>query len=84
MRPDHSHKAERAPPAFQAFAIKGTAMPTHHVIAVVALVLVSIGVGLQLAQLSSVHAQHVERVAFSNWSNEGIQNVKNLPMQQAT
>jgi hypothetical protein len=58
-------------------------MRTHHVIAVAALVLVGIGVGVQLAQMRSVHAQHLGQARFSNWSNEGIQNVKNLPVQES-
>jgi len=59
-------------------------MRAHHVIAVVALVLVSVGVGMNLTLPSSVGAQYVDgqRGRVSNLSIEEAQNVKNLPMQK--
>jgi hypothetical protein len=59
-------------------------MRAHHVIAVVALVLVSVGVGMNLTLPSSVGAQYVDgqRGRFSNLSIEEAQNVKNLPVQK--
>ena len=59
-------------------------MRTHHVIAVVALVLVSVGVGMNLTLPSSVGAQYVDgqRGRFSNLSIEEAHNLKNLPVQK--
>jgi hypothetical protein len=56
-------------------------MRTHHIITVIAVILV--GFGVRLTQLSSVHAQYVdgEPVRSRSWSSEENHNVKNLPVQ---
>jgi hypothetical protein len=59
-------------------------MRTHHVIAIVAVVLV--GVGVKATQLSNVQAQYGdgERGRSSNWSSEQTFHVANLPVEKVS
>jgi len=57
-------------------------MRAYPVIAIAAVILVTVGV--KLTQFRSVHAQYVdgERVRFSSASSEVNRNVENLPLQE--
>lgn len=75
---------EEKPPAYRflSIATEGTIMRAYHVIAVVAVVLV--GVGVKLTQLRNVQAQYVDgaRGAYSSSRSEEDQNAKNLAAQR--
>jgi hypothetical protein len=76
--------ASRMPlaPAFKAFATKGAVMRVHHVIAVVAVILVGVGVKLTFFGAPTAEADSRSIKSVSVDISQMRQNIKNLPVQK--
>ena len=69
-------------PAFRAFATEGTVMRAHHVIAVVAAILVGVGVKLIFFTAPTAEADPLSIKSVGVDVSQLHQNVKNLPVQK--
>ena len=69
-------------PAFRAFATEGTVMRAHHVIAVVAVILVGVGVKLIFFTAPTAEADSLSIKSVGVDVSQLHQNVKNLPVQK--
>jgi hypothetical protein len=69
-------------PAFRAFATEGTVMRAHHVIAIVAVILVVFGLKLIFfsAPIAEANVSSVKRAGID--VAEMHQNIKNLPVEK--
>jgi hypothetical protein len=68
-------------PAFRAFATEGAVMRTHHVIAVVAAILVGVGVKLIFFTAPTAEADPLSIKSVGVDVSQLHQNAKNLPVQ---
>ena len=69
-------------PAFRAFATEGAVMRAHHVIAVVAVILVGVGVKLIFFTAPTAEADPLSIKSVGVDVSQLHQNVKNLPVQK--
>ena len=69
-------------PAFRAFATDGTVMRAHHVIAIVAVILVGVGVKLTFFAAPTAEAGSLSIKSVSLDISQMHQNTKNLPVQK--
>jgi hypothetical protein len=69
-------------PAFRAFATEGTVMRAHHVISVVAVILVGIGVKLIFFTAPTAEADPLSLKSVGVDVSQLHQNLKNLPVQK--
>jgi hypothetical protein len=69
-------------PAFRAFATEGTVMRAHHVIAVVAVILVGVGVKLIFFTAPTAEADTLSIKSVGVDVSQLHQKVKNLPVQK--
>jgi len=69
-------------PAFKAFAPEGTVMRTHHVIAVVAAILVGVGVKLIFFTAPTAEADTLSVKSVGVDVSQLHQNVEKLPVQR--
>jgi hypothetical protein len=69
-------------PAFRAFATEGTVMRAHHVIAIVAVILVGVGVKLTFFAAPTAEAESLFVKSVSLDISQMHQNTKNLPVQK--
>jgi hypothetical protein len=69
-------------PAFGAFATEGTAMRAHHVIAIVAVILVGVGMKLTFFPAPTAEADSLSIKSVSLDISQMHQNTKNLPVQK--
>jgi hypothetical protein len=69
-------------PAFRAFATEGTVMRAHHAIAVVAVILVGVGVKLIFFTAPTAEADPLSLKSVGVDVSQLHQNVKNLPVQK--
>jgi len=76
------NKAMPLAPAFRAFATGGTVMRAHHVIAVVAVILVGVGVKLIFFTAPTAEADSLSIKSVGVDVSQLHQNVKNLPVQK--
>jgi hypothetical protein len=69
-------------PAFRAFATEGTVMRARHVIAVVAVILVGVGVKMIFFTAATAEADSLSIKSVSVDASRLHQNGKNLPVQK--
>jgi cytoskeletal protein RodZ len=69
-------------PAFRAFATEGTVMRAHHVIAVVAVILVGVGLKLIFFAAPTAEADSLSTKSVSADVSQLHQNVRKLPVQK--
>jgi len=69
-------------PAFRAFATDGTVMRAHHVIAIVAVILVGVGVKLIFFSAPTAEADPLSIKSMRVDVSQLHQNAKNLPVQK--
>jgi hypothetical protein len=74
--------ADAAGPQFRALATKGMVMRAHHVIAIVAVILVGVGLKLTFFAAPAAEADSLSIKSVSLDISQMHQNTRNLPVQK--